>query len=70
MRFRIFACVSQQMAARERRVQMAWIERMAFSAEPARPGLPMDCLSLLFHQLHVLATAAAASNYCKHSHKV
>ena len=30
---------------------MARIERMAFSAERVRPGLPMDCLSLLFHQL-------------------
>ena len=48
--FCVFACICQRMAVR-RGVQMARIERMAFSAERVRPGLPMDCLSLLFHQL-------------------
>ena len=33
------------------RVQMVRIGRMAFSTERVCPGLPMDCLSLLFHQL-------------------
>ena len=51
---RVFACICVYLPADGSswgRVQMARIQRMAFSAERARPGLPMDRLSLLFHQL-------------------
>ena len=51
---RVFACICVYLPADGSvggGVQMARIERMAFSAERVRPGLPMDCLSLLFHQL-------------------
>ena len=40
---------------------MVRIERMAFSAERVRPGLPMDCLSLLFHQLQTQLQLPQAS---------